>query len=98
MKMETNNCKICNRTFKTQQGLHIHIKLKHKIGVEQYFNKYLKENYKRICPVCGKQFYDFKASPFSPKKCCSVKCIIIDFYGKEKAKPFLPFIETLINQ
>lgn len=46
-------CLICNRDFDTKDGLSVHIKRKHKISQETYYNMFYQAEPNK-CPVCGK--------------------------------------------
>ena len=68
-------CKICHKDFKNLNGLSVHITKTHKyISQQEYYDKYLRpENYKNICPTCGK-LTEFISIGYGYKTHCNRFC------------------------
>lgn len=68
-------CKICHKDFKNLNGLSAHITKTHKyISQQEYYDKYLRpENYKNICPTCGK-LTEFISIGYGYKTHCNRFC------------------------
>ena len=48
-------CKICEKEYNSIRAIGSHIKQKHKITTQEYYDKYLRQENEGICPVCKKQ-------------------------------------------
>jgi hypothetical protein len=67
-------CKICNREFKSKSGFMQHIVYGHKISKKEYYDNFYKLDNEGICPVCGKET-NFVRNGFGYNIHCSVTCI-----------------------
>ena len=67
-------CKICNKEFNSLTGLSNHIRMTHKIGSKDYFDKYLSIENEGICQTCGCKT-KFLGLGRGYSKVCSNKCI-----------------------
>ena len=47
-------CQVCKKEIKSNQALSKHIKNKHNINQQYYYDLYLKKENENICPTCGK--------------------------------------------
>lgn len=47
-------CKICGRTYEDAMSFALHIKNDHKLGMQEYYDKFLKKEGEGICKICGK--------------------------------------------
>lgn len=47
-------CKICGRTYEDPITFTSHIKNDHKLGMQEYYDKFLKKEGEGICKICGK--------------------------------------------
>ena len=67
-------CEVCGQEFKSVKGLGSHIKKKHKIEAEDYYNQYLKENEQEgYCLTCGGKT-SFRGMSIGYSTFCSGKC------------------------
>ena len=47
-------CKICGRNYADPMSFALHIKNDHKLGMQEYYDKFLKKEGEGICKICGK--------------------------------------------
>lgn len=68
-------CQVCNKEFKNLNGLSAHITKSHKnISQQEYYDLYIRpQNYKNICPTCGKHT-EFISIGYGYKTHCSRVC------------------------
>ena len=76
------NCIICNIDCKSQRSLLIHVKNKHNLTPQNYYDKLYNKSF---CLTCGKEtsFIGFK---YGYKQYCSAKCAANNNETKEKRK------------
>jgi len=81
-------CKICNRELKNNIALSKHLKFKHSLSSDAYYEKFLLEENDGKCEVCGNKTI-FKNLRLGYNQTCSKKCMGIlnkgennSFYGK----------------
>jgi hypothetical protein len=53
-------CKLCNKGFRTINGLSKHLSIVHEYNCKDYYDKYLKKENEGICKICNKptQYHD----------------------------------------
>lgn len=80
-------CKICNNIFENNKMLSTHIRFKHKITTQEYYDTYLKTINEGICacPGCSNLTRYYKLT-CGYAKYCSNKCQSADPLIKEKIK------------
>ncbi|MFW6008427.1 MAG: DUF559 domain-containing protein, partial [archaeon] len=66
-------CKICNKTFKNEKSLIIHLKMKHNINYITYAQQYMNFEIPK-CPICGKDRKHMTILKFR-KTCGNKKCL-----------------------
>ena len=66
-------CQICKKEIKSNQALSKHIKNKHDINQQYYYDLYLKKENENICSTCGKITPFLCMSKGYQKHCCA-KC------------------------
>jgi len=71
--MNDIKCKICNKIFKTNRGLSLHIAQSHNLNIKDYYDQYIKLDEDGKCLVCGKET-NFKNITYGYFKYCSSKC------------------------
>lgn len=68
-------CEICNKEYKNNRALGVHIKKLHNISTEEYFLSYIGE--KQKCIVCGKNTKFISLTNGYRKHCCN-RCAQLD--------------------
>lgn len=72
LKIESH-CKECGQDFDTMYNLAMHIRTKHKINVQDYYDKYYKRDNVGRCLICGKPT-KFKTLSSGYAEYCSPDC------------------------
>jgi len=70
-------CQICKKEIKSYQALSKHIKNKHDMNSQYYYDLYLKKENEGICSTCRKITSFLRMSKGYQKHCCA-KCAQID--------------------
>lgn len=68
-----NECRICGRQFNTSRGLSFHIRQTHKITIQQYYDKFIKEEEEGNCLQCSAPT-KFLSLTLGYRQFCSVSC------------------------
>ncbi len=78
-------CKVCNNSFNDYQGLSHHIKSKHQLDKQTYYDTYIKEQNEGLCVICNNptKFINI-ACGYS--NYCSQSCIHLDANVQAKYK------------
>ena len=45
-------CKICGRHYEDAMSFALHIKNDHKLGMQEYYDKFIKKEGEGICKIC----------------------------------------------
>jgi hypothetical protein len=67
-------CKICNKKFKSWGGLIKHVISSHNVSKKYYYDSFYKKENEGICPVCGEEA-SFNKRAFGYFIHCSNKCV-----------------------
>lgn len=76
---------MCNKEFKTENGLSHHITRTEKLTAKEYYDVYLKKENEGICPICGKET-TFLSIAVGYSKHCSVSCAHLNNETQDKYK------------
>jgi len=70
-------CQLCNKEYKSLQGLGCHISKKHTMPLEDYYDKFISKQEKPKCKICNKpvKFKNFSKGYLTY---CSKKCVAKD--------------------
>ena len=78
-------CKICQREFKNNISLSLHIRFNHKnISNKEYYDKFLKKEGEGICLVCGNCTSFLGSIGYSKHCCCKCSAINKDTFEQYK--------------
>jgi hypothetical protein len=80
-RLITFECKDCKNTFKTLNGLTVHISIYH--NKKEYYDKWIKTNQEGICVICNKNT-DFISITKGYKNTCSRECTKTHMFAKQK--------------
>jgi uncharacterized CHY-type Zn-finger protein len=87
-------CKICNKTFKSWNGLGRHIIVSHNMTTKEYYDKYLKKDDEGKCVICGNDT-KFISIKNGYKKLCSSKCVSRYYMKyKDRNESYFKYIDT----
>lgn len=71
--MGTTDCKICHKWFNNYNELTRHIWFDHKLGIQSYYDTYVKQDKEGLCKTCGKPTV-FRSCSKGYDQFCSKSC------------------------
>ena len=75
-------CEICNKEVKSK-GFSTHIRLRHNLSCQKYYDTYIKKDGEGLCKTCG-NVTNFKSIKYGYCTHCCNKCAQLDPKVKEK--------------